>query len=75
MKINLLLENHPYGPYDRKQVEGYLAQGRVLESDLAWTTGLPDWIEFSYEISGDYDEYDEDWEDALYDELQFNALD
>lgn len=44
MKINLLLDNHPYGPYDRKQVEGYLAQGRVLESDLAWTTGLSDWI-------------------------------
>ena len=44
MKINLLLDNHPYGPYDRKQVEGYLGQGRILESDLAWVPGLPDWI-------------------------------
>jgi hypothetical protein len=43
MKIFIYLAKQRHGPYDYEQIENYLKDGRVCESDLAWTEGKADW--------------------------------
>lgn len=35
-------ENH--GPYTLDEIKEYLVNGSVIEADLAWHEGLPDWM-------------------------------
>ena len=43
MKIFIFLANQRHGPYDYEQIENYLKDGRICESDLVWTEGKADW--------------------------------
>jgi len=43
MKIFIFLANQRHGPYDYEQIENYLKDGRICETDLAWTEGKTDW--------------------------------
>ena len=51
MKVYILLSNQSYGPYDHNQIESYLKDGRIGETDLAWCEGKLDWQPLSEIIS------------------------
>lgn len=36
-----------FGPYSADELKQYVAEGRVLPTDLAWEDGMPNWIPVS----------------------------
>ncbi|MDF1753402.1 MAG: DUF945 family protein [Verrucomicrobiales bacterium] len=43
MQIFVTKDGQQSGPYTTEQVQSYLAEGRLLYTDLLWYEGLPDW--------------------------------
>lgn len=52
MSIYVYKDGQQLGPYTKQGVADALAQGEVDQSDKAWTSGLPDWIELGSLMSG-----------------------
>lgn len=43
MKIYISRNGHTYGPYSKRSVESFLANGQLFPSDLAWDRGKSEW--------------------------------
>jgi hypothetical protein len=47
MQIHISRNSENYGPYELLEINGYLKDGSLLTTDLAWYDGIPDWIPLS----------------------------
>ena len=42
--IHVSREGQQFGPYTQEDVQAYLAEGRLLATDLGWTEGSAEWV-------------------------------
>jgi uncharacterized membrane protein YhaH (DUF805 family) len=45
-------DGQQFGPYSLRQLHQYVAEKRILATDLAWSEGMPEWV-FVSDILGD----------------------
>ena len=44
MEIYIKRDEEQFGPFTLEQVEESLQNGSLIEGDIAWHEGLPDWV-------------------------------
>jgi len=44
MQIHVDRGGQRFGPYEVEEVNAYLASGSLLDTDLGWIDGMPDWV-------------------------------
>jgi hypothetical protein len=47
VSVYIQREGQQYGPYPQEDIQGHLASGVLLPTDLAWQEGMPDWVPLS----------------------------
>ena len=52
MLIHVSRDGQQFGPYTPEDVQGYLADGSLLTTDLGWVEGTADWVPLPQLVSG-----------------------
>ena len=52
MMIHVSREGQQFGPYTQEDVQAYLAEGRLLATDLGWTEGSAEWVPLTQLVGG-----------------------
>ena len=47
MSVYIQREGQQYGPYPQEDIQGHLASGTLLPTDMAWQEGMADWVPLS----------------------------
>ncbi len=50
--IHVSREGQQFGPYTQEDVQAYLAEGRLLATDLGWTEGSAEWVPLPQLVGG-----------------------
>ena len=53
MMIHVSREGQQFGPYTQEDVQAYLAEGRLLATDLGWTEGSAEWVPLPQLVGGE----------------------
>jgi len=53
MMIHVSREGQQFGPYTQEDVQAYLAEGRLLPTDLGWTEGSAEWVPLPQLMTGE----------------------
>lgn len=53
MMIHVSREGQQFGPYTQEDVQAYLAEGRLLATDLGWTEGSAEWLPLPQLVGGE----------------------
>jgi rhomboid protease GluP len=52
VRYTILRDGRQFGPYSLEEIQQYLAEGRLIRTDLAWATEMPQWLPLSAVAGG-----------------------